>query len=152
MPKRLCPFNASYPQIKTHVDMRLVGKDVYAKEVYDKTTKMLMEGAAQVKNELKKASESKDKGQTESRGKKNIGPVFKVLKENSACYYCRHKKNLISSQMNSCSYCNKTMCSQNCSRGCGSCGLLFCPSCYTIAYEEYEERVLCVTCCNNYMS
>lgn len=149
MPKRLCPFNANYPQIKTHVDVRLVGKEAYAKEVYDKTTKMLMDGArtAQVKKDL---MGFEDKAQIDSRGKKNIGPVFKVLKENSACYYCRHKKNLIHSQMNSCSYCNKTMCNQNCSKGCSSCGFIFCPSCYTIAYGEYEEKVLCVNCSSDY--
>lgn len=158
MPKRLCPFVGSDPRLmKTHVDTRHVGKEEYQKEVQQKTTKMLLDGAREArKEELRiKAEESKRKNDTNNRGKVNIGPVFKVLKEKTGCYFCKDKEinlNSINNPMlmldrfTSCSYCNKNICRNTCSKQCANCGFVFCPSCCEIKYGNMDDLILCVNC------
>lgn len=142
MPKRLCPFNENFSQLKTHVDMRHVGKEAYAKEVYEKTRQMMLAGAVKArKDELSKKNNNTTDN---SRGKVNIGPVFKVLKEKSGCYFCKHKTSI--NPLISCCYCGKSICSNSCSRTCVQCGYQFCPSCCEINYDYLDEKILCVTC------
>ena len=139
MPKRLCPFNENFPQLKMHIDMRNVGKEDYKAEVYEKTMQLMKAGAVQARKEELNRTNKDDL----SKGKMNIGPVFKVLKEKSGCYYCRLGS---SNSLTSCQYCNKNMCSNKCSKTCSFCGFLFCPSCCSMNYDVYEERVLCISC------
>ena len=155
MPKRLCPFSGNDPRVKTHVDMRHVGKEDYAKEVSQKTTQMLMDGARVARKEELKIMHEKNKNET-NRGKVNIGPVFKVLKEKSGCYFCKHKDinhnniNPLMNPLNSCSYCNKNICRNTCSNNCVNCGFVFCPSCIEIKYGHFEDLILCMNCSESF--
>jgi Cd27 binding protein (Siva). len=155
MPKRLCPFSGSDPRIKTHVDMRHVGKEDYAKEVCQKTTQMLMDGARDARKEELKLIQEKKKSES-NRGKVNIGPVFKVLKEKSGCYFCKHKDindnimHPLMNSLNSCSYCNKNICRNTCSKDCVKCGFVFCPSCIEIKYGHFEDLILCINCSESF--
>lgn len=140
MPKRLCPFNENRTQMKTKVDMWHVGKEQYAKEVYEKTLQLMLNGA----KEARKKEQEKKKEEI-SNGKKNIGPVFKVLKERSGCYYCPTKLSAMGN-VTPCFHCSKTICSTTCSKMCFLCGHLFCPSCCSVNYDEIEEKVVCLYC------
>eukprot|EP00111_Clytia_hemisphaerica_P006916 TCONS_00020040-protein len=158
MPKRLCPFNGSEPLVKAHIDMRHVGKEEYVKEVHHKTTKMLLDGARQARREELKSQQMQEQKKTEShRGKINIGPVFKVLKEKSGCYFCKHNdmvsrnnnsdtNKVMIDNLNTCSYCNKNICHNTCSNICTNCQFIFCPSCCEMKYGHFEDAVFCVNC------
>lgn len=140
MPKRPCPFDENNTQLKTHIDQRHVGKEIYQMEVYEKTKQLMMAGALRAKkDELSIMKENSN-----CRGKINIGPVFKVLKEKSGCYFCRHSNTPIVS----CSYCNKNTCTNVCGNMCAHCGQSYCPSCCSVNYDMMEERVLCIGCLN----
>ena len=142
MPKRQCPFGEFNTQLKTHVDQRHVGKDVYQKEIYDKTRQLMIAGAMRAKKEEKQLKENNNI--PDSRGKVNIGPVFKVLKEKSGCYFCKHKSP--TTPIGSCYYCNKNICINVCTKSCSHCGQNYCPSCCQVNYDMYEDRVLCASC------
>lgn len=144
MPKRLCPFGENHTQLKTHIDQRHVGKEAYQREVYEKTKQLMMAGAVKAKKEELNQLKENNNSLATSRGKVNIGPVFKVLKEKSGCYFCKHSST--SKPIVSCYYCNKNICANVCTNVCAHCGQNYCPSCCSINYDMMEERVLCISC------
>ncbi|KAM4690719.1 apoptosis regulatory protein Siva [Rhinophrynus dorsalis] len=161
MPKRSYPFEGVSPlQLKTHVGEKELCQGVcgdrYKREIFEKTKKLLFNGAKTVMGNLEHQSE---KGQEEDNtahelltGQTTIGQDGKLQRKTQAL------KKLPTGVSKACSSCvrsvgDKEACSQcdrytckNCCKQCSCCSAITCSFCTVVVDRDQGERVFCSSC------
>ncbi|XP_069685481.1 apoptosis regulatory protein Siva [Periplaneta americana] len=155
MPKRICPFDCDLiPQTKIHISEKEAYHGDNMKSVYDKTLKMLFNGA-------KRAFSTDDSQITSSDVqssvvlKQNYKQMFLgnhcQLKSNGIikpepqlhCERCSLRKTDVQGR---CTFCEKILCVQ-CIVACAKCGEEFCKPCTLVTYSDLEDEHRCLGCC-----
>ncbi|KAM9842374.1 apoptosis regulatory protein Siva [Aulostomus maculatus] len=161
MTKRACPFKETFSsQYKIHVGQHELSHssvfgNKYRKEIYEKTTNLLFNGAKAVVGKIWTGEERSSHPEPASnqpllKGQRLIGHDGRLTKATSAqgpataltgCCACQKNQG----SRTSCSQCDRPVCTP-CTRQCSSCSTLCCSICTIIDYSGRYDEVLCCSC------